>query len=135
MGSRTTSVAARAALIAAAVATVFAVLAGPALAAKPTLHGTYATPKTQGAITYTAKRAFYGGSEGRFVVGGAGYPGSIYRATNGGLGMVWYYGTSGRMAGNALTTAQPDGRMSGTIWFFSRKGAQTDTGTVSVTIP
>jgi len=78
-------------------------------------------------------RAFHGGSEGTYVVGGKRSPGSMYAATGGGTGMVWYYGTSGIMAGNALVTLQPGGSYSGPIWFFDRKGNTTDTGTVTVT--
>lgn len=109
-----------------AVLTFFAL---PAQAA-PTLTCTYVAAKSQGTIIYTAQRAFRGGSEGKFVVSGKSFPGSTYAATGGGLGLVWYYGTSGIMAGNALITLQPDGSYSGPIWFFSRTGVQTDSGMV-----
>lgn len=75
-------------------------------AAPPTLTGTYVTPLTQNTISYTAVRAFKRGSEGNYVVGGVRYPGSLYAATGGQPGRVWYFGTSGIMAGNALVTLQ-----------------------------
>jgi hypothetical protein len=112
-------------------AAVIGLSALPAQAA-PTLKATYVATASQGTITYTAQRAFRGGSEGKFVVNGKTFPGSAYAAVGGGLGLVWYYGTSGNMAGNALITLQPDGTNSGPIWFFNRAGAQTDSGTVTL---
>ena len=103
-----------------------------ALAAGPTLTGTYVTPLTQNTITYTAVRGIRGGSEGNYVVGGVRYPGSLYAATGGGTGMVWYFGTSGIMAGNALVTLQTNSTYAGPIWFMNRKGVTTDSGTVTV---
>ena len=100
--------------------------------AAPTLTGTYVTPLQSGSLSYTAVRAFRGGSEGNFVVGGKRYPGSAYAARGGGTGLVWYFGTSGIMAGNALLTAQPDGTYAGPIWFFDRAGNTTDTGTLTL---
>jgi hypothetical protein len=104
-------------------------LALPAQAA-PTLTCSYVASKSQGTIAYTALRAFHGGSEGRFVINRKTFPGSAYAATGGGLGLVWYYGYTGRMAGNALLTLQPDGTYSGPIWFFDRAGNQIDAGTI-----
>ena len=101
-------------------------------AAGPTLTGTYVTPLTQSTISYTAVRAIRGGSEGNYVVGGVRYPGSLYAATGGGTGMVWYFGTSGIMAGNALVTVQTNNTYAGPIWFMNRKGVTTDSGTVTV---
>ena len=46
--------------------------------------------------------------------------------------VLWYYGTSGNMAGNALVTLQPDGTYSGPVWFFDRKGNTTNSGVVKV---
>jgi hypothetical protein len=106
-------------------------IATTALAA-PTLTGTYVTSAGQGSLRYTAVRAFRGGSEGTFVVGGRSYPGSAYAATGGGLGLVWYYGYSGITAGNALVTVQTNGIYSGPIWFFNRAGGTTATGTLTL---
>jgi hypothetical protein len=113
---------------------IFGLLAGTALAA-PTMHGTFATPLKQGTITYTAQRAISGGSEGKFVVAGVTRPGSMYRATTGGIGLVWYYGYTGLTAGNALVTQQPDGTYAGSVWFFNKAGTMIDSGTISVTFP
>ncbi len=106
----------------------------PAQAAS-TLSGTYATPTRQGVIAFVGLRAFRGGMEGRFAIDGKAWPGSTYAAVGGGLGMVWYYGTSGNTAGNALATLQSDGSYSGPIWFFNRAGNTTDFGTVRITFP
>ncbi len=95
-----------------------------------TFTGTFSTPRGTGSLSYTAVRAFRGGSEGNFVVGGRRYPGSAYAAVGGGTGLVWYYGTSGIMAGNALVKLQPDGTYSGPIWFFDRAGNTIDAGTL-----
>jgi hypothetical protein len=100
--------------------------------AAPTLSATYVTPTRQGNIAYTAQRGIRGGSEGKFVVDGKSHPGSVYAAVGGGMGMVWYYGTSGNMAGNALFNAQPDGTQSGPIWFFDRSGNIIDSGTATL---
>jgi hypothetical protein len=112
-------------------AAVLALFTFPAQAA-PTLSGTYVTPTKSGTITFTPLRAFRGGVEGRFVISGKAWPGSIYSATGGGTGMVWYYGTTGIMAGNALVTTQPNGSGTGPIWFFDRKGNTIDAGTVTL---
>lgn len=125
--------AARVAVIAAIAALVIGVVSASASAA--TLHGTFTTPTKQGTISYTAVRAIRGGSEGNFVVAGKRYPGSIYAAVGGGIGLAWYYGTSGITAGNALVKLQPDGSYSGPLWFFSRSGSVTDEGTATVTFP
>ena len=121
-------------IVTAVTAALAGVLATAALAA-PTMSGSFATPTTQGNIAYTAQRAFHGGSEGRFVVAGKSYPGSMYAAVGGGTGLAWYYGTSGLMAGNALVKLQPDGTYSGPIWFFARSGTTTDSGTATVHFP
>lgn len=121
--------------------TVLAILIGillvliamPVLAAL-TVAGTYTTPLRQGTIQFTALRGFRGGMEGSFKVDGKISPGSLYAARGGGTGLVWYYGVSGIMAGNALVTLQPDGTYSGPIWFFDRKGNTTSSGTTTVTI-
>jgi len=110
-------------------------LATSVATAAVTMHGTFTTPITQGAISFSPARAFHGGVEGTFTVAGKKYPGSEYAAVGGGTGLVWYYGTSGNTAGNALVTLQPDGTFSGPIWFFARSGATTDSGTVTVTFP
>ncbi|MFN8110066.1 MAG: hypothetical protein U0Y82_09520 [Thermoleophilia bacterium] len=124
----------RAALLGVAMVAGLSLYAGAAVAA-PTLHGTYTTPTAHGTLSYTAVRAFRGGSEGNWVVGGKRYPGSLYNAVGGGTGMAWYFGTSGMTAGNALVKLQPDGTYSGPVWFFNRAGATTDTGTVTITFP
>jgi hypothetical protein len=67
-----------------------------AVAAPPILHGTYTTPAAQGTLTYAPQRAFRGGSGGRFVVSGGGYPGSMYAAIGMGTGLVCYHGRSVR---------------------------------------
>lgn len=46
--------------------------------------------------------------------------------------MVWYYGTSGNMAGNAVLSPQADGSYVGTFLFLDRKGATIDSGTATV---
>jgi hypothetical protein len=56
----------------------------------------------------------------------------MYAAVGGGTGFVWYFGTSGIMAGNALVTTQADGTQSGPIWFFDRAGNQVDAGTFTL---
>jgi hypothetical protein len=51
-----------------------------------------------------------------------------------GIGVVWYYGTSGIMAGNGVLT--PTGATSiysGTVQFFDRAGNVTGSGTVTAT--
>lgn len=100
--------------------------------AAPLITGTFVTPTQSGSLSYTPVRAFRGGSEGNFVVGGRRYPGSMYAAVGGGTGLVWYYGVSGLMAGNALVTVQPDGSKSGPIWFFDRRGNTIDAGTLTL---
>ncbi len=134
MKTRTGKAVIRAAAVAAVVVAALSISVAAATAA-PTLHGTYVTPTTQGTIAYTALRAIRGGSEGTYVVAGKRHPGSLYAAVGGGTGLVWYYGTSGIMAGNALVTLQPDGTYAGSIWFFNRAGATIDSGTVRVTFP
>ena len=123
----------RPAIVLAMAVALVTVLQTGALAGRPVAKGTFVTPTTQGTIQYTMLRAIHGGSEGKYKVAGKGYPGSMYAAVGGGTGMVWYFGTSGIMAGNALVTLQPDGTYSGPIWFFDRKGATRDTGTVTIT--
>jgi hypothetical protein len=113
---------------------ILGLLAGTALAA-PTMHGTFTTPLKQGTVTYTAQRAFAGGSEGVYKVAGVSRPGSMYRATGGGVGLAWYYGYSGLTAANALVSLQPDGTYSGPVWFFDRAGNTIDSGTITVTFP
>jgi len=124
----------RAGMLGILIATVLAFLV-PAAQAAPMLHGTYATPTRNGTITFVGLRAFRGGVEGRFVIDGKVSPGSTYGATTGGTGMVWYYGTSGIMAGNGVVTLQANGTYAGPIWFFDRKGNPTDTGTAVITFP
>ncbi len=99
----------------------------------PNVSGTYQTPSQQGTITFKPiKRIVQFGYEGTFKVGGKSYPGSIYFPRSGGVGMVWYYGVSGIMAGNALGTLQSDGvTYSGPIFFFDRKGNTIDSGTTT----
>jgi hypothetical protein len=135
MRTTTARLATRSTAVGALTVALVALLTTTALAA-PILHGTYTTPlRAQGTISYTPVRAFHGGSEGTFKVDGKGYPGSVYAATGGGTGMVWYYGTSGIMKGNALVTLQSNGTYSGPIWFFDRKGNTIDSGTTTVTFP
>jgi hypothetical protein len=93
------------------------------------------TSTRQGVIASAGLRAFRGGMEGRFAIDGKSWPGSAYAAVGGGLGKVWYYGTSGIMAGNALVVLQSDGPDTGPIWFFNRAGTTTDSGTVRITFP
>ena len=119
----------------AAIAAAMVVMASSVAIASVTMHGTYTTPTQQGTITFSPTRAFRGGMEGNFVVGGKRYPGSEYAAVGGGTGLVWYYGTSGNTAGNALVTLEADGSYSGPVWFFNRAGATTDSGTMTVTFP
>lgn len=99
------------------------------------MHGTYTTPTASGTISYTPLRAFRGGSEGRYVIGGQTRPGSMYAAVGGGVGMGWFYGYTGVMAGTALVTLQPNGTYSGPITFLARDGSTLDAGTVTVTFP
>ena len=103
--------------------------------AAPMMSGTYVTPARQGTISFVGLRAFRGGIEGKFNIDGKSSPGSLYSATGGGTGLVWYYGVSGIMAGNALVTLQPDSTYSGPIWFFDRRGNTTSAGTTRVTFP
>jgi hypothetical protein len=126
--------AARPAAVGVIAAGLVALLAAASLAAV-TMHGTFTTPTQQAAISYTAKRAFHGGTERTFTVAGKKRPGSMYAAVGGGTGFVWYYGVSGIMAGNGLVTLQPDGTYTGPIWFFDKKGRTTDSGTMTVTFP
>ncbi len=78
------------------------------------------------------KRVIQFGYQGSYKIDGKSYPGSLYFPRGGGLGMVWYYGTSGNMAGNALCTLQPDGSYSGELILYDRKGNIIQTGTVNV---
>lgn len=81
------------------------------------------------------KRVIQFGYQGNFKVNGKTYPGSLYfsrTGTTGGFGMVWYYGTSGNMAGNAVLSPQADGSYVGTFLFLDRKGATIDSGTATV---
>jgi hypothetical protein len=121
--------------VVAALVVVAVTLTVTAAVAAVAMHGTFTTPTTQGTITYTPLRAIRGGSEGRFLIDGKRFPGSLYAATTGGTGLVWYYGTSGNMAGNALVTSRPDGTYSGPLWLFDRAGNTIDSGTVTVTFP
>jgi hypothetical protein len=109
--------------------------AGWSAQAAPMMSGTYVTPARQGRISFVGLRAFRGGIEGKFNIDGKSSPGSLYSATGGGTGLVWYYGVSGIMAGNALVTLQPDGTYGGPIWFFDRRGNTTSSGTTTVTFP
>lgn len=99
----------------------------------PYISGTYQTATHQGTIKFTPiKRVIQFGYEGTFKIDGKNYPGSLYLPRTGGVGLVWYYGSTGIAAGNALGTLQADGvTYSGTVYFFDRKGNTIDTGTAT----
>lgn len=66
-----------------------------------------------GKFKYTPLRAIIQyGSEGRFTVGSKVFPGSMYgiksASSPGSVGMVWYFGSTGRMAGSAVVQKNPD---------------------------
>ena len=110
--------------------------AAPAFAAAPYVNGTYQTPNRQGTIKFTPQRAVIQyGYEGKFVVDGKTYPGSLYfvRGTSN-VGMVWYYGTSGLQAGTALVSPTGGSSYAGSISFTDRHGNITDSGTLTVDI-
>lgn len=115
--------------------TLFFLAAGPAKAAVPYVSGTYTTPNASGGFKFTPVRAIQGGFEGRFVVGGKAYLGSIYaiRGTSD-TGMVWYYGVTGIPAGSARVSPNASGLYSGPISFTNLRGQTTDSGRLTVTI-
>jgi hypothetical protein len=105
-------------------------------AAAPALKGTITSSQGTGTITFTAVKAVRGlGYQGNFVIYGKSSPGMVYgvRGTTG-IGVVWYYGVSGIMAGNGiLTPTGAPNTYSGTVQFFDRAGNVTGTGTVTAT--
>lgn len=109
-------------------------MAGAAFAGYVTT-GTFTTPKRTGGFSFTPLRAFRGGVEGKFVIAGKSYPGSMYYPATGKVGYVWYYGTSGVMAGTGVVSpAATTGQYSGTIQFTDKAGNVTEEGTLKVTI-
>jgi hypothetical protein len=108
-----------------------------AQAAAPTLNGTFTTVNGQGTIKYTMVKALARlGSQGRYVINGKSYPGVLYaiRAT-GGLGLSWFYGSTGITAGSAVVspTGNPN-EYSGTIQFVDRQGNVIDSGAITITM-
>lgn len=102
----------------------------PAKAAVPFAGGSYVTLVRQGTVYFTPLRqGVESGYEGRFVIDGRTYPGSLYYPRTGGVGLVWFYGDTGTMAGNTLGSLQPDGSYVGPLWFFDSRGNITDSGT------
>lgn len=106
-------------------------------AATPTLTGTFSAANAQGPIQYTMVKAMARlGSQGRYVINGKSYPGVLYAIrTIGGLGLSWFYGSTGITAGSAVVspTGNPN-EYSGTIQFVDRQGNVIDSGTVTITI-
>jgi hypothetical protein len=117
------------------VAGLVGLFALPAKAAVPYVSGTYVTPARQGTIQFTPlRRVVQFGYEGRFVIDGKTYPGSLYYPRTGGVGLVWYFGTTGIMSGNTLVSLQADGSFAGPVWFFDRRGNTTAEGTTTLNI-
>jgi hypothetical protein len=128
------------------------IVSTPAGAAPAPVQGQYVlTSGNTGAFKYTPLRAIIQyGSEGNYVIGGKSYPGSMYAIRYGqyagGVGMVWYYGTSGIMAGNAVVQRQVDltacqtlnltitpiSCSIGSMTTIDRRGNVLDSGTVTV---
>jgi hypothetical protein len=131
---------------------VLLIVSTPADAAPAPVQGQYVlTSGNTGAFKYTPLRAIIQyGSEGNFVICGKSYPGSMYAIRYGqyagGVGMVWYYGTSGIMAGNAVVQRQadltacpnisllitPTSCSVGSITFTARNGTPIDSGMLTV---
>lgn len=101
----------------------------------PCVSGTYRTLVLRGTIQFTPfRRVPDSGYEGRFVIDGKTYPASIYHPRTGGVGLVWFYGTSGIMAGNTLGSMQADGSYAGPLWLFDQRGNTTDSGTARIDV-
>jgi len=111
-------------------------LIGRIAQAAPYVSGTFSTPYQHGALQFTPLKRVVGvGVEGRFLIHGKSYPGTLYgiRHTNN-VAMVWYYGTSGLSAGSAVATYVAGTTYVGTIQFTDKAGTVTDAGTLTVSI-
>lgn len=100
--------------------------------------GSFTTNLRQGAIKFTTvkatrvvNRVIY---QGNFVIAGKSYPGAIYPIPNGTWGMVWYYGASGLLNGQAVLSPTQSNSLSGSIEFYNRNGVVTESGTATVTL-
>ena len=115
---------------------VLVLAAAPALAAVPSVNGSYVAANSQGNFKFTPQRAVIQfGYEGKFNIAGKGYPGSMaYVRGTSNISFVWYYGTSGIQAGTALVSPVSGATYSGPITFTDRQGNVTDSGTLTVII-